>query len=170
MVELVGSALHLEVGNHAVGGSQSTATARLVSEEPPPPTDLALVMTGLNDVRLRGEDPRCMEEYAASLESVITAVLRSNPEAHIVVLEQPMLLDYSHHAPHNRGSDRLVTELNSALRRVTERHSAVTVVPVPADWDPRTMLSEDTVHPNDAGHACLANAVVSTLSAARWER
>jgi len=44
-----------------------------------------------------------------------------------------------------------------ALRRAAAEDPRV-VLAEADDWDPHRMLADDTVHPNDAGHACLARA------------
>jgi phospholipase/lecithinase/hemolysin len=38
----------------------------------------------------------------------------------------------------------------------------------PVGWDAAAMLDADTVHPNDAGHSCLARAAVAAVTAA-WQ-
>jgi lysophospholipase L1-like esterase len=160
---LVADALGLTLDNRAVGGSRSTATADLVATRPPSPSRVVLLMTGLNDVRLLGDAGP--PEVATAVRTILTAVHQAVPQALVVVVEQPHLADYSRHAPHDRGSDALVDALNATLRDVAAEHPGVLLVPVPA-WDAATMLAADTVHPNDAGHAYLASAVVEAVRAA----
>jgi hypothetical protein len=76
-------------------------------------------------------------------------------------VEQPRLLDYSHYPPHDHGSDEAVAAYNAALRRVSEARGGI--LATVRGWTPGTMLHEDTVHPNDIGHACIASAVLSAL-------
>ena len=42
---------------------------------------------------------------------------------------------------------------------VADRHRQAVLVHVDG-WDPATMLDDDTVHPNDLGHATIAAAAV----------
>lgn len=163
LVRLAASALGLEADNRGVGGSRSTATAQLVVARPPAGSRVVLVMTGLNDVRLHGR--AALAPYADAIDTILTTVRRAVPEALVVTVEQPRLVDYSRHAPHDRGSDDLVDALNATLRTVAGAHPGVLVVPVPG-WDRETMLAPDTVHPDDAGHAYLAAAVVEAVRAA----
>jgi hypothetical protein len=45
------------------------------------------------------------------------------------------------------------------MARVADRHRRAVLVRVDR-WDAKRMLDEDTVHPNDLGHAVIAAAVV----------
>ena len=167
LAALVAAGLDLELDNRGVGGSSSTGTAALVQADPPPPATAYLLMTGLNDLRLGGDAASALLEYAAALRTILDAVRRAAPDALVVAIAQPHLLDFSLHAPHNLGSNALVDTYNNELRRVAAEYPG-TVVAEPAGWDAGTMLDEDTVHPNDAGHRCLARAAVGAATAA-WQ-
>jgi len=164
---LVAAGLDLELDNRGVGGTSSTGTAALVRAYPPPPATLYLLMTGLNDLRLGGDSASAQQGYADALVTIFSAFRRASPGAWVVALAQPGLLDFSLHAPHHLGSNTLVDSYNGELRRVAAGFPQVVVVE-PAGWDAGTMLDEDTVHPNDAGHRCLAGAAVAAASAA-WQ-
>lgn len=159
--------LGLELDNRGVGGSSSTGTAALVQADPPPPADLYLLMTGLNDLRLGGDAPSALGDYADSLRTVLDAFTKAAPEALVVAVAQPHLVDFSLHAPHNRGSNELVDIYNRELRTMAARYPRV-VVAEPDGWDAASMLDEDTVHANDAGHSCLAQAAARAATAA-WQ-
>jgi lysophospholipase L1-like esterase len=163
----VAAGLELDLDNRGVGGSSSTGTAALVQSSPPPPAALYLLMTGLNDLRLAGDAASSLEQYSAALRTVLAAFSRAAPEALVVAIAQPHLLDFSLHAPHNLGSNALVDAYNEELRRVAAEFRQV-VVAEAAGWNAATMLDADTVHPNDAGHNCLARAVIRTVTAA-WQ-
>lgn len=163
----VAARLGLELDNRGVGGSSSTGTAALVQDTPPPPAALYLLMTGLNDLRLGGDAASVLDQYAAALRTILTAFSQAAPEAQVVALAQPHLVDFSLHAPHNMGSNALVDTYNAALRRVATEFPQV-VVAEAEGWNAATMLDEDTVHPNDAGHSCLARAAVRGATAA-WQ-
>ncbi|MCQ6273256.1 SGNH/GDSL hydrolase family protein [Pseudarthrobacter sp. R1] len=167
LAALVAARLGLELDNRGVGGSSSTGTAALVLQDTPPPAVLYLVMTGLNDLRLGGGSPSSLQQYEDALRTIFGAVRQASPEALVVALAQPHLLDFSLHAPHNRGSNALVDTYNLTLRRIAAAHRGVVVVE-PDGWDAASMLDADTVHPNDAGHACLARAAVVAVTAA-WQ-
>ncbi|GAB3537761.1 hypothetical protein GCM10027403_22650 [Arthrobacter tecti] len=155
----VAAELGLELDNRGVGGSNSTGTAALMAATPPPPASLYVLMTGLNDVRLGGESPSSAQPYAVSVRRILTAFRWASPSALVVAVMQPYLLDFSLYEPHNRGSNQLIDQFNGVLRRAAAEYSRVALAEAD-DWDPETMLDVDTVHPNDAGHASLARAVV----------
>ncbi|WP_181884852.1 SGNH/GDSL hydrolase family protein [Arthrobacter sp. RT-1] len=167
LAALVAARLGLDLDNRGVGGSSSTGTAALTLAAPPPPAVLYLLMTGLNDLRLGGDSPSSLEQYADALRTILGAFRQASPEAQVVALAQPHLVDFSLHAPHNRGSNALVDTYNLELRRIAAAHRGVVVVE-PDGWDAASMLDADTVHPNDAGHACLARAAVVAVTAA-WQ-
>lgn len=167
LAALVAAQLGLELDNRGVGGSSSTGTAALTLAAPPPPAVLYLVMTGLNDLRLGGDAPSSLDQYGNALRTILGTIRQSSPDALVAALAQPYLLDFSLYPPHNLGSNALVDTYNAALRKVCAEHRNVVVVE-PADWDAASMLDPDTVHPNDAGHRCLARAAVGAVTAA-WQ-
>ncbi|WP_299166498.1 SGNH/GDSL hydrolase family protein [uncultured Arthrobacter sp.] len=158
--------LELALDNRAVGGSSSTATAELVVSSPPPPAPLYVVMTGLNDLRLHGEESFALSGYSGVLRRILTALRRTSPNSLVVAVAQPYLVDFSLYPPHNRGNNQLVDDYNSVLRRASAEYSFVALAETD-HWDAELMLHEDTVHPNDAGHACLAQAVLHAVASRR---
>lgn len=155
--------LGLTLDNRGVGGSGSSATAELIASDPPPAAVLCVVMTGLNDLRLHGGDPAALNNYAAALRRILTTLQRTSPESAILILAQPHLVEFSLHAPHNRGSNQLIDRYNAVLQGCAAEYTQALMVEA-IDWNARRMLDADTVHPNDAGHACLARAVVRTAA------
>lgn len=163
-VDLAARRLGYVPTNLGVGGSASTDTADQLTRQPPPPSELYVVMTGLNDARRYGASSEPIESYAAALQAIFDTLTRATPAARVIVMVQPHLLDYSLHEPHNSGSDQILDAYNEQLRAVASRSAHVLLATVP-DWVAATMLDEDTVHPNDAGHAALARAVVRVAGA-----
>lgn len=156
---LAATELGLALDNRGVGGSGSSATAELITSDPPPAAVLYVVMTGLNDLRLHGEDPAALNNYAGALRRILTAFQHTSPESAVLILAQPHLVEFGLHAPHNRGSNQLIDRYNAELQGCAAEYTQALVVEADG-WDARRMLDDDTVHPNDAGHACLARAVV----------
>jgi len=163
LVALAARSLGSAADNRGVGGTLSTQTAELASRQEPSGATTFLLITGLNDARLHGSCVAGLDRYSAALHSIFRAFRATSPEALIVAVAQPHLLDYSLHAPHDRGSDEDVDAYNGRLREVVGNHSGTLLVTVGA-WDPRTMLAEDTVHPNDAGHATIARTVTEAVA------
>lgn len=159
LVEVIARRLDLQVCNLGVGGSSTRQTAALVERQPPPPSELYVIVTGLNDARLNGPDPTALQRFRRDLEGILAALPAADGHAITVVVEQPHLRDYSLHAPHDKGSDEAVDLYNQVIRQVAAGRPEV-VRAVVRDWDPDSMLAADTVHPNDDGHAAVARAVV----------
>ena len=162
MVDVAARALGLDADNRGVGGTLSTDTAVMVAAQPPPVAAVYLLMTGLNDARLHGPSGNARRRYGSAVDAVLASLCAANPEAVVLVVEQPRLVEYGWHAPYDRGSDRHLDAYNRVLRSTAARHRRAVVATV-AHWRPRTMLADDTVHPNDCGHAAVAHAVVAAL-------
>lgn len=163
LVDLAAFGLGCTPLNLGVGGTLSSDTAELLSREPPPVSRLYLLMTGLNDGRLYGPSADALESFAAALKAIFLAFERAQPAALTVAVEQPHLAEYSLHAPHDRGSDGIIAAYNQRLRATADAHPRVVVATV-TGWNARMMLAADTVHPNDAGHAQVASAVVDAAA------
>jgi len=168
-VDVASRRLACEPTNLGVGGTLSTDTADLVTRKPPPLSRLYVLMTGLNDARLYGASPVALGSFTAALEAILGAFARTQPEALTVCVEQPHLADYSRHAPHDVGSDAVLDAYNQRLREVVSARAGV-VLASATGWRPGTMLAEDTVHPNDAGHSHMAGAVVRAVTSAALPR
>ncbi|ONI78534.1 hypothetical protein BWI15_01305 [Kribbella sp. ALI-6-A] len=161
-VELAARKLGLRPNNHAESGSLSTGTARLVMAQTPEPADVFVLMTGFNDARLYGPASAGRRQYEDSLEIVLRVLHKSDPHAVLLAIEQPYIEDYSGHPPYDRASDAIVDQYNSILRNSVSRFPSARTV-VAHRWDAATMLAQDNVHPNDSGHAVLAQSLVAAV-------
>lgn len=161
-METAARKLGLRVSNHAVGGSSSSNTLALVLRCKREPADVYLLMTGLNDARLSGCDIPALMLYARAVGRILTRFRLAAPNALILVVEQPHLIDYSGYPPHHLGSDKAVEVYNAVLRREIGARPRARYVRT-SGWDPLTMLAPDGVHPNDRGHAYLAARVVAAV-------
>ncbi len=162
MVEVAARDLGLDAHNRGIGGTLSTQTVAMLAAQPPPPASAYLLMTGLNDARLYGACDDALNRYESVVDAALASLSTANPEAVVIVVEQPRLAEYTWHPPYDRGSDGLLERYNRTLRMTARRHPQVVVTTVP-QWDPSTMLDADTVHPNDAGHAAVARAVACAV-------
>ncbi|MEP6649667.1 MAG: SGNH/GDSL hydrolase family protein, partial [Lapillicoccus sp.] len=89
-----------------------------------------------------------------ALDTVVTACEAAAPDAVVLLVEQ---LDYGGYPPHDQGSALVFDAYNRRMALVADQHPRAVLVHVDG-WDPTTMLDDDTVHPNDLGHATLAAA------------
>ena len=157
--DLAAARLGMTPVNLGVGGSSTIETAALVSRHGIVRAEAYLILAGLNDARLHGTDPAALDAYTSSLEIVVTACEAGAPDAVVLLVEQPPLLDYRGYPPHDKGSLPAVDAYNRRMALVAEGHRRAVLVHVDG-WHPTTMLDEDTVHPNDLGHATIAAAAV----------
>lgn len=121
------------------------------------------LMTGLNDARLNGESPGGLQTYARALDTLFHALHDTAPHALVLAIKQPYIQDYSQHFPYNRASNAIIDRYNGTLETVTSQLPFAQSVVVDG-WHAATMLADDTVHPNDSGHALLARAVVRAVT------
>ena len=157
MAESAARRLGFAIRNEGVAGTLSTETALLT---PPPRSVVFLLMTGLNDARLFGRSEHAKRDYAEALRVIFGAFRTANPDAVVIALEQPHLIEYSLHAPCDRGSHESIDDYNAILRETAEGWPSVVVSPI-RGWCAETMLDDDAVHPNRRGHAHLADVVVN---------
>jgi lysophospholipase L1-like esterase len=169
LTEMVAALLGMSPVNRGVGGSSAGETAALVRREGAVPADAYLVLMGLNDARLNGRSPTALEAYTSALEAVVSALVAAAPDAVVLLVEQPALLDYRGYSPHDRGSTATVEAYNRRMEQVAGRHRQAVLVRIDG-WDATTMLDDDAVHPNDRGHATLAAAAVSAYREATMGR
>ena len=165
LTELAAARLGMTPVNRGVGGSSTIETATLASRDGDVRADLYLLITGLNDARLHGTDPAALDAYSSALQSVLATWEAAAPDAVVLLVQQPPLLDYRRFPPHDRGSTAAVDAYNRRMDQVARRYPQGVVVHVEG-WDAATMLDDDTVHPNDLGHATLADAAVRAYRAA----
>jgi lysophospholipase L1-like esterase len=151
--------------NLGVSGSSSAETAALVCRQGAVAADAYLLIVGLNDARLHGTNPVGIDAYAGALRSILNQCAAARPHAPVLLVEQPPLVRYDRHPPHDRGSPTALDAYNDVLRQVAAQQSR-TVVVIVAGWDAPSMLAEDTVHPNDLGHQTIGVAVAHAYSLA----
>lgn len=83
----------------------------------------------------------------------------------VLVVKDPGIIAWDLYAPFDQGSAAALDAYNDAIDTVAAGFPNVTVVTVPG-WDLATMAGPDGVHPNERGHAQIADAVEQALRAA----
>ena len=110
--DLAAARLGMTPINLGVGGSSTIETAALVSRQGIVRAEAYLILAGLNDARLHGTDPAALDAYSSALEIVVTACEAAAPDAVVLLVEQPPLLDYRGYPPHEKGSPPAVDAYN----------------------------------------------------------
>jgi lysophospholipase L1-like esterase len=167
-VEVTASLLGMTSLNLGVGGFSSEDTAQLVCRQGARPADAYLVIVGLNDARRYGTDPAAMHAYVRALTVVVDRCVAASSHAWVLLVEQPPLVRYDRYPPHDQGSSSALDAYNGLLRRVAAQQPHSVSVTV-RGWDARSMLADDTVHPNDLGHQTIAVAVARAYQLASMQ-
>lgn len=195
-VDLVGKRLsrrqhrHVHVANLAVPGA---TTGSVLAQLQEPSThralgraDLVLLNVGANDLdpapvaRTACADPtRCYQEALSTVRRNLAAILRqvraqAAPGAEVIATGYwNVFLDGSVGAALGRSyrvnSDALTRALNAAVAQATPGTGARYVdvyTPFKASGDDTSLLQADGDHPDAAGHAVLATAVLNGIDAA----
>ena len=153
--------------NHAGSGDISAETENrvLLAEDTIRRSDVAVVETGINDVRLFGPDADLLNRYGRHLTELLDHLqARRDVPIPVVVVADPGIAAsaWDDYPPYNKGSQELADAYAAKLAEVAEQFPNVTVVDVRSGWSAEH-IHPDGVHPNDAGHALIADAVRSVL-------
>lgn len=148
---IVARSLGYTLDNRAVGGSRIAEQAAHIRAAALRSTDVVLWLTGYND--MRGGTP--VAEYAAALAEALTLL---RPATLIVGGCLPMTeAGYRAYGPRwSHGSDATAAAYRGVLRALWPAARAV------EGYDPTN--NSDLVHPNDAGHAQIAAALLTGLN------
>lgn len=142
---IVASALGRGLNNRAIGGS--TIAQQLPTMTPA--AGPAILLTGYND--MRAGTP--LADYRAALESVVARL----PGVWVAGCLPMTAAGYAAYGPAwNHGSDASVAAFTTVIRAVAGARY------VPLAYDPANVTA-DLVHPNDAGHAQIAESFLCVL-------
>lgn len=149
--QLLASRLGFLLDNCAVSGTRMIDHRAAIEACTFRSSDVVIWLTGYNDMRIGTS----LEEYQTDLRAALALIpgayvgncLRMPPDSYAI-------------PPNDKGSDARVAEFN---RVIAEEASAAGCVPINAcgAWD--TRLCDDTIHPNDAGHAQIARAFLRAM-------
>lgn len=143
----VAARLGYTLDNRAVSGTRAAEHVAAIEAATFAPHDRALWLSGYNDMRAG----TALDAYADALRAGLAAC------------PVPLLLgnclrmqDYGTVPGWDAGSDARVDAMNAVIAEVVTGFPLVTLIDACAAFDP--MNTDDGVHPNDAGHAQLAQA------------
>lgn len=157
--ELTAEATELQLLNRAEGGTLAVTAARTMAALPKPlPGDVVVIHTGMNDIFRRGDDAVAKGRPAVRqmLAGTSTAARR------VVVLEcQPFSwLDTPPQVELQGPYDAW-----NAMLREEAAAAGVDVLDTCAGWNPQDYTDVPKFHPNDDGHALIAEELVALLRA-----
>ena len=155
-----GTALGLPVLNQGVGGAESVDVLEVVRRYTPDPSDTIIVECILNDALRHGRAG--LDVWRQSVDAILRHLVPGVPAARVL-----LVLD-----PPPQGSEQTTTEGETFLRtlrryadagrEVAAKHG-VRTVDLRVGWDSERDISEDGLHPNDAGTQRIADVVVRAL-------
>ncbi|MET9018552.1 glycoside hydrolase domain-containing protein [Actinopolymorpha sp. NPDC004070] len=155
--------------NRAVSGSLSAQTEEEILAAAPAfqPTDVVVVETGINDVRLYGPDPQRLSEYRSHLRTIVSHVrtAETGRPVPVVLVADPGIAPtaWEQYAPYDKGSQQVADEYAQAVLDVAGEFPNARAEDVRGAWSPARHIAADGVHPNDAGHALIADAMQAAL-------
>jgi lysophospholipase L1-like esterase len=120
--------------------------------------DLVTLAFGTND--LRGGTP--IPQFISDLEYCIIKI-KEQTQAVVVVLSTYAIKAYSTLAPWNHATPELFKIANQKIQLVCERYGTAYVDVFSAMAQAPWTVDQDQVHPNDLGHALIANRVFEGL-------
>jgi lysophospholipase L1-like esterase len=156
----VGRALALQVDNRGVGGAESPETLEAVRRYTPDPQDTIVIECILNDALRHGRSG--LSVWRQSVDAMLGHLAPAVPRDRIL-----LVLD-----PPPRGSEALTTEnepFTMTLRRYAQagrelaREHGIRVVDLAPGWDVGRDISEDALHPGEAGTQRIAERVITGL-------
>lgn len=156
---LAAAALGVKLVNHAVGGSGSThAAATLGRARPADARDAVVLHTGLNDIFRRG---------GAAVDRGREAVQRflaGTTEAGRRVIFTECQPGWWRRTPAGRNLQPAYDAWNDMIREEAAGAPRVEVIDICEIWNPRRFATFPDFHPNDEGHARMADELVAVLS------
>jgi lysophospholipase L1-like esterase len=151
----------LELVNRAEGHTTAATAADVMAAAPSAgPTDVVLIHTGMNDIFRRGD--RAAVTGRAAIERLLEGAAEARRR--VVVLEcQPATWEGT---PPHRDMQPAYEAWNAMVRGVAAAHDGVELLDTCEGWDPERYTDAPKYHPNDAGHALLAEELVALLRGA----
>jgi lysophospholipase L1-like esterase len=157
--ELTAEATELQLLNRAEGGTLAVTASRTMAALPKAlPSDVVVIHTGMNDIFRRGDDAVAMGRDAIRqmLSGTSTAVRQ------VLMLEcQPFSWMDTPPKVELQGA----YDAWNAMLREEAAAADVDVLDTCAEWNPEDYTDVPKFHPNDEGHALIAEELVALLRA-----
>jgi lysophospholipase L1-like esterase len=149
--QLVARQTGLVLDNRAMSGTRMQEQQAAIAAATITPADTIVWLTGYNDMRIGTP----LEDYRAGLRSALAGI----PGAYVGNCLRMLAASYAI-PPNDKGSDARVGDFNAVIAEEV-RAAGCRLVDASAAYDPRD--SDDTIHPNDTGHAAIARAFLVAM-------
>ena len=157
--ELAAEATELQLLNRAEGGTLAATAARTMAALPEPlPGDVVVIHTGMNDIFRRGDDA-----VAKGREAVQQMMARTSTAFRRVVVLECQPSSWMDTPPQVELQGPF--DAWNAMIREEAAAAGVDVLDSCAEWDPEDYTDVPKFHPNDDGHAFIAEELVALVRA-----
>lgn len=151
------------IGGAALNNGRDTYAARILAYAP----TIVCILYGLNDIRLN-DAAFSAANFETDLGELVDALVAGGVLAdNIVIGSPPLCTDYTYYgAPWNGGDSTKHAAYVAACAAVATAKSTryADVYQAMIDNGGATLMDTDGTHPNDAGHAVIANAFLAALA------
>lgn len=152
--------------NDAVASTNSSdALAAVQAAGPYKAGDVAVIETGLNDLRYWGADSAAAQLYWNNMAGMLWALRTADgtPVPVILVADPGVAaVGWGMYAPGNNGTQAIDDQYAEMEHQLVMGWPAATVVDVREQWSDAD-ISADFIHPNDTGHAIIGYSVMAEL-------
>jgi len=151
------------IGGAVINNGRDTHAARVIQQKP----TYVYILYGLNDLRLN-DAAFSDTQFGNDLGEVVDGIVADGVLADNIVIGSPPYIpesSYATFAPWNGGSRVKHAAYTAACAAVATAKGTryANVYQYMTDHGGDTLVSGDTIHPNDAGHAAIAAAFLAEL-------
>ena len=148
----------LKLDNRSVGGTIASTTANTVAEYPAAgPRDAVVIHTGMNDIFREGEG--AVELGRAAIQRILYATAKAKQRVLVLECQPSDWMD----TPPAQDLQTAYDAWNTMLREEASGQPGVNVLDTCESWDPAAYTDSPQYHPNDDGHALIAEELNELL-------
>jgi lysophospholipase L1-like esterase len=156
--ERAAEASGLQLLNRAEGGTTSMLTAEAVAAFPKAgPQDVLVVHTGMNDIFRRGTN--AVLKGRTAVRELLSETVSAKQRVLILECQPGVWPDTASEVDLQAAYEAW----NEMLREEAAASTGVQLLDTCAEWDPEVYTDDGKFHPNDEGHALIAQELVALL-------
>lgn len=159
--QVAAEAAGLQLLNRAEGGTSAENAADVMESfagAGAGPRDAVVIHTGMNDILRRGDNAAA--NGRAAIERLLSGTASAQRRVLVLECQPPSWEDTPVHEDLQPAYDAW----NEMLREEAAAAGGVDVLDTCAVWNPEDYVDAPKFHPNDLGHATIAEALVALLS------